>query len=61
MSPKLRLVKPVVQQKVVYKNRNFENHQAEISQLMLSKTVLLTLPLQRGGGGGATSPKVLFR
>ena len=58
MSPKLRLIKPVVQQKVVYKNRNFENHHAEILQLILSKTVLLPLSLQRGGGGGGSqSPK----
>ena len=30
-----------IQEKPVYKNQNFKNHQAEISELILSKTVFI--------------------
>ena len=31
----------IIQEKPVHKNQNFKNHQAEISQLILSKTVFI--------------------
>ena len=37
----LQLVVESIQLKLTYKNQNLKNHQAEISQLILSKTVFI--------------------